>query len=65
MPANQNISEWKEILIDRIKRLRYGKIELLIHQGRVTQLKITERVRLEEGLSPQERPPEQTNSQPQ
>ena len=63
MPANQNISEWKELLIDRIKQLRFGKVELLVHQGRVTQLEITERVRLEEG--PEQRQQDQINSQQQ
>jgi len=50
MPAatNQVTPDWREIVAERVKSLRFGKIELLVHQGRVTQVEVSEKIRLED-----------------
>ena len=52
MHTLEHKTEWIEAVSDRIKTLRFGKIELVIHQGKVTQIETTEKVRFEP-LAPQ------------
>jgi hypothetical protein len=52
--------DWSEIVLERVKRLRFGKIELLVHQGRVSQIDITERIRLEDAPILSTRPLDQS-----
>jgi len=47
MPTTQNPAEWIDIVVDRVQSLRFGTVELVVHQGRVTQIEMTERIRLE------------------
>jgi len=51
MLINHTKPEWLDVLNDRVKGLRFGKIELVIHQGKVTQIETTEKFRLEPGVS--------------
>jgi hypothetical protein len=37
---------WEQIVSQRIGRLRFGVIQLVVHEGRVTQVETTEKTRL-------------------
>jgi hypothetical protein len=41
-PAEQ----WEQIVRQRVGRLRFGVVQLVVHEGRVTQVETTEKVRL-------------------
>ena len=44
---------WFDLVRDRVSGLRFGVVQLVIHDGRVTQVESTERVRLASaGTSP-------------
>ena len=48
-PATQPIPEspeWLSIVKDHVENLRYGVVQLVVHDGRVTQIERTEKVRL-------------------
>jgi hypothetical protein len=39
--------KWLEIVTQNVESLRYGVVEIIIHDARVTQIEKTERVRLD------------------
>jgi hypothetical protein len=39
-------SNWLEIVRQQVSSLRYGVVEIVVHDSRVTQIEKTERVRL-------------------
>jgi hypothetical protein len=39
--------EWLELVRQQVRNLRYGVIQLVIHDGRVTQIERTEKTRLD------------------
>lgn len=39
--------KWLEIVTQNVKSLRYGVVEIIIHDSRVIQIEKTERVRLD------------------
>jgi len=43
-PANKEL--WEQIVSQRVGRLRFGAIQLVVHDGRVTQVETTEKTRL-------------------
>ncbi|MGD1087557.1 MAG: YezD family protein [Verrucomicrobiota bacterium] len=48
--------KWLELVIQNVKSLRYGVVEIVVHDSRVIQIEKTERVRLDKTESR----PEQT-----
>jgi hypothetical protein len=40
-------SKWLELVTRQVKSLRYGVVEIIIHDGQVIQIEKTERVRLD------------------
>jgi len=40
-------SKWLDLVIQHVKSLRYGVVEIVVHDSRVIQIEKTERVRLE------------------
>ena len=42
--GNQN---WLEIVREQVNSLRYGVVEIVVHESRVVQIERTERVRLD------------------
>jgi hypothetical protein len=42
-------SEWQEIVHRQVGSLRFGTVQIVVHDSRVTQIEKTERVRLEKG----------------
>jgi hypothetical protein len=49
-------SKWLELVIQQVKTLRYGVVEIIVHDGRVIQIEKTERLRLDK--KPGNRSPE-------
>ena len=43
---------WTRLIADKLRHLRFGVIQLTIHDSRVVQVDCTERTRLPTGLSP-------------
>jgi hypothetical protein len=46
--------EWIAILRSKVQGLRFGVVQLVVHDGRVTQIERTEKTRLPSG--PEDRP---------
>jgi hypothetical protein len=46
-PSKEPIPDWVELVRNRLEGLRYGVVQLIVHDGRVTQIDRTERVRLQ------------------
>jgi hypothetical protein len=44
-------SKWLELVIQQVKSLRYGVVEIVVHNSKVIQIEKTERVRLDKGGS--------------
>lgn len=44
---------WLELVREKVERLRFGVVQLVVHDGRVTQIECTEKTRLPQaGNSP-------------
>jgi hypothetical protein len=43
---------WEQIVRQRVGRLRFGVVQLVVHEGRVTQVETTEKVRLPSEANP-------------
>jgi hypothetical protein len=43
-PASQ--PEWLRVVQQKVESLRYGVVQLIVHDGRVTQIERTEKTRL-------------------
>jgi hypothetical protein len=44
---NLNNANWLEIVRQQVGSLRYGVVEIIVHDSRVTQIEKTERLRLD------------------
>jgi hypothetical protein len=40
-------AKWLDLVVQRVKSLRYGVVEIVVHDARVIQIEKTERVRLD------------------
>ena len=38
--------DWIAIAREKVERLRYGVVQLVVHEGRVTQIECTEKTRI-------------------
>lgn len=47
IPAAGTPPEWLALVREKIESLRYGVVQLVVHDGRVTQIERTEKTRLE------------------
>jgi hypothetical protein len=50
--------KWLELVIQHVGSLRYGVVEIVVHDSRVIQIEKTERVRLEKASN--DKPPRET-----
>jgi hypothetical protein len=48
-PAPAPLPEWLRVVQHKVESLRYGVVQLVIHDGRVTQIERTEKTRLSDG----------------
>ena len=55
---NLNNANWLEIVRQQVGSLRYGVVEIVVHDSRVIQIEKTERLRLDK--TPDENRPERT-----
>jgi hypothetical protein len=44
--------KWLELVVQHVKSLRYGVVEIVVHDSRVIQIEKTERVRLDKAEKP-------------
>jgi len=49
-------TDWREIVRQHVGSLRYGVVEIVVHDSRVTQIEKTERVRLDKPHSETNKP---------
>jgi hypothetical protein len=53
MNASSDLSKsppvWDEIVRQQVKTMRFGVVQIVIHEGRVVQIERTEKVRLDKG----------------
>jgi hypothetical protein len=47
VPAGGGDAKWLELVVQHVKSLRYGVVEIVVHDSRVIQIEKTERVRLD------------------
>lgn len=45
-PASPSEPEWVALVRSHVENLRFGVVQLVVHDGRVTQIERTEKVRL-------------------
>jgi hypothetical protein len=48
--------EWLNMVVKHVKSLRYGVVEIVVHDGRVIQIEKTERTRLDKTAPGDSRP---------
>lgn len=46
-PSASTDTRWLEIVRDHVRSLRFGVVQIVVHEARVTQIERTERVRLD------------------
>jgi hypothetical protein len=46
-PKLPNDLNWLEIVRHKVEALRFGVVQVIVHEGRVTQIESTEKTRLE------------------
>jgi hypothetical protein len=46
LPNNQVVPDWIALVREKVEGLRYGVVQLVVHDGRVTQIERTEKTRL-------------------
>jgi hypothetical protein len=44
--ANESDSEWLAIVATQVESLRFGVVQIVVHENRVVQIEKTEKVRL-------------------
>ena len=47
VPVSGGDAKWLELVFQNVKSLRYGVVEIVVHDSRVIQIEKTERVRLD------------------
>jgi hypothetical protein len=45
-PVESAPPEWLALVRDKVEKLRFGVVQLIVHDGRVTQIECTEKTRL-------------------
>ena len=41
-------TDWERAVVETIRALRYGSVEIVVHEGRVVQIETREKVRFDE-----------------
>ena len=49
---NKREADWLTLVQEQVKSLRYGVVQIVVHDGRVTQVEKTEKLRLDHGSQP-------------
>jgi hypothetical protein len=49
---NSSIQEsWLQIVKSKVEAMRFGSVQIIVHEGRVTQVESTEKTRLSSGVN--------------
>ena len=48
-----SVPDWLVIVREKVESLRFGIVQLVVHEGRVTQIERTEKTRLSTGSRPE------------
>lgn len=51
-PADDRAPDWLRLVQQKVESLRYGVVQLIVHDGRVTQIERTEKTRLSSDADP-------------
>lgn len=46
------VGTWLDLVRERVGIMRFGSVQIVVHDGRVTQVESTEKTRLSEAASP-------------
>jgi hypothetical protein len=52
-PNQQEPSDWMDLVREKVRTLRFGVVQIVVHDSKVTQIERTERTRLNNGASVQ------------
>lgn len=44
---NPQHHEWLEVVKTKVEGIRFGLVQIVVHEGKVTQIEVTEKTRLE------------------
>lgn len=44
--ASPDFTQWVNLLEQKIASIRFGSIQIIVHEGRITQIESTEKIRL-------------------
>jgi hypothetical protein len=47
----QTSKDWMELVKEKVRTLRFGVVQIVVHDSKVTQIERTERTRLNGGVS--------------
>ncbi|MFU8847594.1 MAG: YezD family protein [Opitutales bacterium] len=42
-----NSPDWLEVVRDKVGGIRFGVVQVVVHEGKVTQIEVTEKTRLD------------------
>jgi hypothetical protein len=56
VPVSGGDAKWLELVVHHVKSLRYGVVEIVVHDSHVVQIEKTERVRLDRSENRPEQP---------
>lgn len=51
-PLETKMPDWLGLVREKVEGLRYGVVQVVVHEGRVTQIERTEKTRLVESRQP-------------
>ncbi len=50
-PSSPKLPEWLDLVRAKVESLRFGVVQIVIHDGKVTQIERTEKTRLPDSAS--------------
>jgi hypothetical protein len=50
--STPSVPDWLALVREKVERLRFGVVQLVVHDGRVTQVECTEKTRLAPARTP-------------
>lgn len=51
LTGNSKQNEWEKIVQRKVESIRFGLVQIVVHEGKVTQIEVTEKTRLENAAS--------------
>lgn len=49
--SDQEIAAWLKVVASKVEALRFGSVQIIVHEGRVTQIESTEKFRFSSGAT--------------